>query len=105
MLVPLLGLHNLTSAFMPDGDHYPVLRKVLEVISAVSISFQGSIIAVFFCFMNSEVKAQLEIFFSGSEVVYSTDDKGCLDTFHSGRYFIDNLPPAVPRLGLECFGW
>ena len=68
VLVPLFGLHNLTSAFMPDAQDYPVVRKVLEVFSAVSISFQGSVIAVLFCFMNSEVNAQLEKLIGGSEV-------------------------------------
>ena len=68
VLVPLFGLHNLTSAFMPDGKDWPGVRKSLEMFSALSISFQGSIVAVIFCFMNSEVGSQIEKALAGSEV-------------------------------------
>ena len=68
VLVPLFGLHNLTSAFMPDSKDWPGVRKSLEMFSALSISFQGSIVAVIFCFMNSEVGSQIEKALAGSEV-------------------------------------
>ena len=68
VLVPLFGLHNLTSAFMPDSKEWPGVRKSLEMFSALSISFQGSIVAVIFCFMNSEVGSQIEKALAGSEV-------------------------------------
>ena len=61
VLIPLFGLHNLLSAFMPENG--TLARKCLELVSAISISFQGMIIAILFCFMNSEVIFQLKKLF------------------------------------------
>ena len=39
VLVPLFGLHNFLSAFKPDDDD-SVARIIIEIISALTISFQ-----------------------------------------------------------------
>ncbi len=42
LLVPLFGLHHFIAAFKPDEDDNT--RCIMEIISAVAISFQASTI-------------------------------------------------------------
>nr|XP_050866511.1 calcitonin gene-related peptide type 1 receptor-like isoform X1 [Vespula vulgaris]XP_050866512.1 calcitonin gene-related peptide type 1 receptor-like isoform X1 [Vespula vulgaris]XP_050866513.1 calcitonin gene-related peptide type 1 receptor-like isoform X1 [Vespula vulgaris]XP_050866514.1 calcitonin gene-related peptide type 1 receptor-like isoform X1 [Vespula vulgaris]XP_050866515.1 calcitonin gene-related peptide type 1 receptor-like isoform X1 [Vespula vulgaris] len=58
LLVPLLGLHYLVIPFRPPKKH--PWEHAYEVISAITASFQGLCVAVFFCFCNGEVIAQFK---------------------------------------------
>ncbi|XP_071746259.1 diuretic hormone receptor isoform X2 [Lepeophtheirus salmonis] len=59
ILIPLFGLHKFLSAFKPDD---PGERVVLDFLSAITISFQGTVVATLFCLINSEVISQLRKF-------------------------------------------
>ncbi|XP_059097842.1 diuretic hormone receptor-like isoform X2 [Tigriopus californicus] len=62
VLVPLFGLHNFLAAVKPDeGDS--TLRIIMEFLCAITTSFQGLVIAILFCLINSEVSFQLKKFF------------------------------------------
>ncbi|XP_014606008.1 PREDICTED: calcitonin gene-related peptide type 1 receptor-like [Polistes canadensis] len=58
LLVPLLGLHYLVIPFRPPKKH--PWEHAYEVISAITASFQGLCVAIFFCFCNGEVIAQFK---------------------------------------------
>eukprot|EP00096_Caligus_rogercresseyi_P007861 TRINITY_DN25999_c0_g1_i1.p1 TRINITY_DN25999_c0_g1~~TRINITY_DN25999_c0_g1_i1.p1 ORF type:complete len:204 (+),score=19.83 TRINITY_DN25999_c0_g1_i1:192-803(+) len=59
ILIPLFGLHKFLSAFKPDD---PGDRIILDFLSAITISFQGTVVATLFCLVNSEVISQLRKF-------------------------------------------
>ncbi|XP_059094857.1 calcitonin gene-related peptide type 1 receptor-like [Tigriopus californicus] len=53
MLVPILGLHFMLLPMRPkDGS---ALEYVYEVVSSVTSSFQGFMVSLLFCFLNSDV--------------------------------------------------
>ncbi|XP_048519026.1 calcitonin gene-related peptide type 1 receptor, partial [Dendroctonus ponderosae] len=58
LLVPLLGLNFLLTPFRPQGG--PPWEYVYEIVSAITMSFQGLCVAVLFCFCNGEVQAQIK---------------------------------------------
>eukprot|EP00095_Tigriopus_kingsejongensis_P009908 maker-scaffold663_size116561-snap-gene-0.13 protein:Tk09908 transcript:maker-scaffold663_size116561-snap-gene-0.13-mRNA-1 annotation:"neuropeptide receptor b4" len=53
MLVPILGLHFMLLPMRP-ADGSP-LEYVYEIVSAVTSSFQGFLVSLLFCFLNSDV--------------------------------------------------
>ncbi|CAH1280307.1 unnamed protein product [Diabrotica balteata] len=57
LLVPLLGLNFLLTPFRPENGE-PWLY-FYDLISAVTTSFQGLLVAILFCFCNGEVQAQI----------------------------------------------
>lgn len=63
VLIPLFGLHFIISAFVPTTSYTPFgVKSVFDSIQAVTTSFQGMVVAILFCFMNSEVIGQLKRF-------------------------------------------
>ena len=60
MLVPILGLHFILLPIRPSQGS--ILEYIYEVVSAVSSNFQGFLVSLLFCFLNSEVKVIFPLF-------------------------------------------
>ncbi|XP_052803990.1 corticotropin-releasing factor receptor 2-like [Mya arenaria] len=58
ILFPLLGITYVLFIISPS-DH-PQVKLVFNIINAVLQSFQGLLVAVFYCFLNGEVKGVLK---------------------------------------------
>lgn len=54
MLVPILGLHFILLPIRPSQGS--TLEYIYEVVSALSSNFQGFLVSLLFCFLNSEVR-------------------------------------------------
>ncbi|KAF7990226.1 hypothetical protein HCN44_000031 [Aphidius gifuensis] len=83
LLVPLLGLHYLVIPFRPPKGH--PYAETYDVISAITISFQGFCVAMLFCFCNGEVIAQFKRKWEGSAFIRKRQNS-CTATTVSVRW-------------------
>ncbi|XP_078720580.1 glucagon-like peptide 1 receptor isoform X1 [Lampetra fluviatilis] len=58
-LIPLLGAHEVIFAFVTDENAQGTLRHVKLFFELSVTSFQGLLVAILYCFINSEVQAEL----------------------------------------------
>ncbi|XP_052682340.1 calcitonin gene-related peptide type 1 receptor-like [Crassostrea angulata] len=58
VLIPLLGLHNLLLPVRPEDDS--PMAEVYTFLIAISLSLQGSFVAIIYCFCNGEVTTILK---------------------------------------------
>ncbi|XP_069887743.1 glucagon receptor [Dipodomys merriami] len=58
-LVPLLGVHEMVFAFVPDEQAQGALRSTKLFFDLFLSSFQGLLVAVLYCFLSKEVQAEL----------------------------------------------
>ncbi|XP_054565574.1 glucagon receptor [Eptesicus fuscus] len=58
-LIPLLGVHEVVFAFVTDEHAQGTLRFAKLFFDLFLSSFQGLLVAVFYCFLNKEVQAEL----------------------------------------------
>ncbi|XP_063716803.1 vasoactive intestinal polypeptide receptor-like isoform X2 [Symsagittifera roscoffensis] len=70
-LSPLFGVHTIVTLWMPrEGSNAHI---VLGVVQALLQSFQGSVVAIVFCFGNSEVRTEIKSKFTSMNRRRSTD--------------------------------
>ncbi|XP_074871100.1 glucagon-like peptide 2 receptor [Carettochelys insculpta] len=60
VLIPLLGIHEFVFTFIPDEQVEGYSRLIRLFIQLIMNSFQGFLIAILYCFVNGEVKAELQ---------------------------------------------
>ncbi|KAE8575969.1 hypothetical protein XENTR_v10004001 [Xenopus tropicalis] len=58
-LIPLLGIHEVAFAFLPEETVHGTLRLVKLFFDLFISSFQGMLVAVLYCFVNKEVQSEL----------------------------------------------
>ncbi|XP_075263416.1 diuretic hormone receptor-like, partial [Convolutriloba macropyga] len=61
-LSPLFGVHTIVTLWMPEEE--TVAHTVLGIIQALLQSSQGFVVAIVFCFGNSEVRNELKATFT-----------------------------------------
>uniref|UniRef100_K7GJ88 Glucagon like peptide 2 receptor n=1 Tax=Pelodiscus sinensis TaxID=13735 RepID=K7GJ88_PELSI len=60
VLIPLLGIQEFVFTFLPDEQVEGFSRRIRVFIQLIMSSFQGFLVAIFYCFVNGEVKAELQ---------------------------------------------
>ncbi|KAF3693293.1 Glucagon receptor [Channa argus] len=58
-LIPLLGIHEVVFAALPDEHMSGVLRNINLFFQLFFNSFQGFLVAILYCFINKEVQAEI----------------------------------------------
>ncbi|KAJ7990316.1 hypothetical protein DPEC_G00299040 [Dallia pectoralis] len=58
-LIPLLGIHEVLFAVMPEGQTEGILRNVNLFFELFFNSFQGFLVAILYCFVNKEVQSEI----------------------------------------------
>ncbi|XP_078321024.1 calcitonin receptor-like [Crassostrea virginica] len=104
VLIPLLGLHNLLLPVRP-GDGSPMAEAYTFLIS-ISLSLQGSFVAIIFCFCNVEVTTILKrkwkqhllmrgtcIRIGNSNTTYSTTENGQAEIISENSLEGRHCPP------------
>ncbi|KAM9359612.1 glucagon receptor-like [Symphorus nematophorus] len=59
-LIPLLGIHEVVFAVLADEHTDGVLRNINLFFQLFLNSFQGSLVAILYCFVNKEVQAEIK---------------------------------------------
>uniref|UniRef100_A0A8C8SPG6 Glucagon-like peptide 2 receptor n=1 Tax=Pelusios castaneus TaxID=367368 RepID=A0A8C8SPG6_9SAUR len=59
VLIPLLGIQEFVFTFLPDEQLEGFSRHIRVFIQLTMNSFQGFFVAILYCFVNGEVKAEL----------------------------------------------
>nr|XP_028580233.1 glucagon-like peptide 1 receptor isoform X1 [Podarcis muralis] len=59
-LIPLLGTHEIVFAYITDEHAQGTLRFVKLLFELSSSSFQGLLVAILYCFNNSEVRTEFQ---------------------------------------------
>ncbi|KAF6093974.1 glucagon like peptide 2 receptor [Phyllostomus discolor] len=59
VLIPLLGVHEIIFSFVPDDQVQGFSRLIRLFIQLTLSSFHGLLVALQYCFVNGEVKAEL----------------------------------------------
>ncbi|KAJ6666797.1 hypothetical protein lerEdw1_018799, partial [Lerista edwardsae] len=59
-LIPLLGTHEVITAFVTDEHAKGKLRQVKLFFELTSASFQGLLVAILYCFINNEVQVAFQ---------------------------------------------
>uniref|UniRef100_A0A8D0BDA5 G-protein coupled receptors family 2 profile 2 domain-containing protein n=1 Tax=Salvator merianae TaxID=96440 RepID=A0A8D0BDA5_SALMN len=59
-LIPLLGTHEIVFAYVTDEHATGTLRFVKLFFELSSSSFQGLLVAILYCFNNSEVRTEFQ---------------------------------------------
>ena len=61
-LIPLLGIHYVSTMFvsvLADEKDNKTLRTVVNFVNAITLSLQGLLVSIIYCFCNAEVQVIL----------------------------------------------
>ncbi|CAM5156730.1 unnamed protein product [Eretmochelys imbricata] len=78
VLIPLLGIHEFVFTFITDEQVKGLSRHIRLFIQLPMSSFQGFLVAILYCFVNGEVKAELQKQWSRFLLA---DPFGCMQCF------------------------
>ena len=65
-LIPLLGIHYVSTMFVNvlAEEEKSTLRTIVNFINVITLSFQGLLVSIIYCFCNAEVQVMNETHFT-----------------------------------------
>ncbi|XP_059805064.1 glucagon-like peptide 2 receptor [Hypanus sabinus] len=82
VLIPLLGIHEFAFTFLLDEHAHGLLLHIRLFLQLAISSFQGFLVALLYCFINGEVKAELKMRWQSWLQANHFESSGCM-----GKHF------------------
>ncbi|KAG5262660.1 hypothetical protein AALO_G00277440 [Alosa alosa] len=82
VLIPLLGIHEVVFNLITDDYMDMKQRDIRNFINMILSSFQGFVVAVLYCFLNGEVRAELKKRWQLFTCTHHLDMHNCVQGIH-----------------------
>ncbi|XP_062382996.1 glucagon-like peptide 2 receptor [Sardina pilchardus] len=82
VLIPLLGIHEVVFNLVTDDYMDMKQRDIRNFINMILSSFQGFVVAVLYCFLNGEVRAELKKRWQQFACTHHLDMRSCVRGMH-----------------------